>query len=135
MTNHTAEGRKVSTVESPEAPPAVGGYAQAVHLRDVTELLFISGQVPEDPAGLVPASFVEQCRLAWANVATQLAAARLSVHDLVKVTTFLSAREYAAESQRVRVEVLGGHRPALTVVITDIFDERWLLEIEAIAAR
>jgi hypothetical protein len=34
----------------------------------------------------------------------------------------------------VRQEVLGTHRPALTVIITGIYDERWLLEIEAIAA-
>jgi 2-iminobutanoate/2-iminopropanoate deaminase len=30
--------------------------------------------------------------------------------------------------------VLGAHRPALTVIITGIFDEKWLLEIEAVAA-
>jgi hypothetical protein len=30
--------------------------------------------------------------------------------------------------------VLGGHSPALTVIIADIFDSAWLLEIEAIAA-
>jgi len=28
----------------------------------------------------------------------------------------------------------GAHRPAMTVVITGIFDAAWLLEIEAIAA-
>jgi hypothetical protein len=30
--------------------------------------------------------------------------------------------------------VLGSHSPALTVIITGIFDEKWLLEIEATAA-
>jgi hypothetical protein len=30
--------------------------------------------------------------------------------------------------------VLGSHAPALTVIITGIFDEKWLLEIEATAA-
>jgi hypothetical protein len=30
--------------------------------------------------------------------------------------------------------VLGSREPALTVIITGIFDEAWLLEIEAIAA-
>jgi hypothetical protein len=30
--------------------------------------------------------------------------------------------------------VLGQHAPALTVLIAGIFDEAWLLEIEAIAA-
>ncbi len=29
---------------------------------------------------------------------------------------------------------LGTHSPALTVIITGIFDEKWLLEIEAVAA-
>jgi hypothetical protein len=29
--------------------------------------------------------------------------------------------------------VLGGREPALTVVIAGIFDEAWLLEIEAVA--
>jgi hypothetical protein len=33
-----------------------------------------------------------------------------------------------------QVEALGMHAPALTVVITGIFDEEWLLEIEAVAA-
>jgi 2-iminobutanoate/2-iminopropanoate deaminase len=30
--------------------------------------------------------------------------------------------------------VLGERHPALTIVLTGIFDEAWLLEIEAIAA-
>jgi len=29
--------------------------------------------------------------------------------------------------------VLGDHTPALTIIITDIYAEEWLLEIEAIA--
>ncbi|MFF5209124.1 RidA family protein [Streptosporangium sp. NPDC000396] len=55
--------------------------------------------------------------------------------DLVKVTTFLSDRAYRAENSAVRREILGDHAPALTVIITGIYDEAWLLEIEAIAAR
>jgi len=29
--------------------------------------------------------------------------------------------------------VLGDHRPAVTVIITDIYSDEWLLEIEGIA--
>jgi hypothetical protein len=29
--------------------------------------------------------------------------------------------------------VLGDHRPAITIIITGIYDESWLLEIEAVA--
>jgi enamine deaminase RidA (YjgF/YER057c/UK114 family) len=55
-------------------------------------------------------------------------------HDVTKVTTFLSYRRYRQENYEVRMEVLGEHSPALTVIITGIYDESWLLEIEAIAA-
>ena len=33
------------------------------------------------------------------------------------------------------LEVLGDRRPALTVLVTDHWDEGWLIEIEVIAAR
>jgi 2-iminobutanoate/2-iminopropanoate deaminase len=54
--------------------------------------------------------------------------------NLAKVTVFLSSREFAMPNREIRQEVLGSHNPALTVIIADIFDERWLLEIEAVAA-
>ena len=63
-----------------------------------------------------------------------LRGADLDVTALVKVTTYLSDRKYANQSRQVRREVLGTHRPALTVIIADIFDGGWLIEIEAIAA-
>jgi hypothetical protein len=37
-------------------------------------------------------------------------------------------------NRKVRQEILGDLSPALTVVIAEIFDEAWLLEIEAVAA-
>lgn len=58
----------------------------------------------------------------------------MAVTDLVKVTTFLGDRDVAAANAVVRREVLGEHRPALTVVVAEIYDSAWLLEIEAIAA-
>ncbi len=58
----------------------------------------------------------------------------MGITNLVKVTTFLSNRSYATANTAVRTEVLGDHKTALTVIVTDIFDPAWLLEIEAIAA-
>lgn len=57
----------------------------------------------------------------------------MAVANLAKVTIFLSSRQYSEANSRIRKEVLEGHEPALTVIITNIYDERWLLEIEAIA--
>jgi enamine deaminase RidA (YjgF/YER057c/UK114 family) len=63
-----------------------------------------------------------------------LRAADLGVEHLVKVSTYLSDRKYADINAEVRRQLLGGHRPALTVIVADIFEGGWLLEIEAIAA-
>jgi 2-iminobutanoate/2-iminopropanoate deaminase len=119
---------------SPKAPLAVGGYAQAFEVRGAERLLFISGQVPENIEGEVPVGFEAQARLVWANVLAQLEAAGMGVTNLVKVTTYLGSREHATVNREVRQAVLGDHTPALTVVIVGIFDEAWLIEIEAIAA-
>lgn len=125
---------KFIPINSPAAPVAAGGYSQAVEVQDARRLLFISGQIPVSTTNIVPTDFPSQARLVWSNVLAQLAAANMSVTNLVKVTTFLAAREYAIPNREVRQEVLGDHAPALTVIITGIFDETWLIEIEAIAA-
>jgi enamine deaminase RidA (YjgF/YER057c/UK114 family) len=49
-----------------------------------------------------------------------LTAAGLTTDNLLKVTTHLSDRRHADANARVRREMLGDHRPALTVVITGI---------------
>ncbi|WP_409526051.1 RidA family protein [Nitrincola sp. MINF-07-Sa-05] len=125
---------KITTIESVSAPRAIGSYSQAILVEQAGKLLFVSGQVPETPDGKVPKDFESQCRLVWSNVVAQLKAAELSVSNLTKVTIFLSSREYAEMNSRIRQEILGEHRPALTIIIAGIFEEEWLLEIEAIAA-
>jgi enamine deaminase RidA (YjgF/YER057c/UK114 family) len=109
-------------------------YAQACLVEHPGKWLFISGQVPADAEGKVPERFDDQCRLVWRNIETQLTAAGMKLTDLIKVTVFLSDRQYRSANAAVRKEVLGTHAPALTVIITGIYDEEWLLEIEAIAA-
>ncbi|MEM9130779.1 MAG: RidA family protein [Actinomycetota bacterium] len=116
-------------------PTPAGGYAQAALVTGADEWLLISGQIPETADGVVPPTFDEQADLAWANVMAQLEAADMGVAELVKVTTFLSSRTHNLANRAARRRALGEHTPALTVIITGIFDERWLLEIEALAAR
>ena len=68
------------------------------------------------------------------NLTAALAAAAMDVTNLVKVTTILSDREYTPANTDIRNEVLGDHRPALTVIVAGIWDPSWLIEIEAVAA-
>lgn len=115
--------------------PSGSSYAQAYLVPAPQQWLFVSGQVPADAAGEVPAGFDAQCRLAWTNVARQLAAADMALTDIVRVGIFLASRDHRAANTAIRHEILGGHSPAITIVIADIFDEAWLLEIEAIACK
>lgn len=114
--------------------PTPASYAQAMEVTDARRLLFVSGQVPADAGNHVPEHFADQARLAWSNLFAHLAAADMTPDDLVKVTIFLSDRRYREENAAVRREMLGDTSPALTIIIAGIWDEQWLLEIEAIAA-
>lgn len=116
------------------SPPVQGSYPQAVEVTGATRWLYLSGQIPVRPDGGLSTDFRDQCRQCWANVEAQLTAAGMTLDNLVKVTTFLSDRRYAQDNREVRLEVLDGRQPALTVIVTGIFDEAWLVEIEAVAA-
>jgi 2-iminobutanoate/2-iminopropanoate deaminase len=112
-----------------------GGYSMGLELADHRRLLFISGQVPENADGSVPDGFEAQCEQAWRNVIAVLAAAGLGVEHLVKVTTFLTDRSQVVANRAIRHKMLSGNEPALTVMIAETIDGKWLLEIEAIAAQ
>ena len=125
----------MTTPYAPQTVSApVGGYSHGVEVSPGARLLFISGQIPERPDGTVPEGCDAQCRAAWANVLAVLAAAEMRPADLVKVTTFLTHADQVDANGRIRREVLGGARPALTVMIAQTLESAWLLEIEAIAA-
>lgn len=116
------------------SPPVEGSYPQAVEVTGPGRWLYLSGQIPVAPDGSLAAGFTGQCEQVWDNIETQLAAAGMTLDNLVKVTTFLSDRRHALENREVRMRRLAGRQPALTVIVTGIFDEAWLVEIEAVAA-
>jgi 2-iminobutanoate/2-iminopropanoate deaminase len=112
-------------------PEPTGTYTHGTLVTGATRTVFVSGQVPWDEP--VPEDFDTQCRIVWRNVLAVLAEAGMGVANLAKVTTYLSDRRYRAANGQIRQEFLGAHRPALTIIITDIYAPEWLLEIEAIA--
>jgi 2-iminobutanoate/2-iminopropanoate deaminase len=120
---------------SPSAPAALGGYRQYVEVTGASRLLFVSGQIGQTVEGDVPASGYEQCRLAWVNVLHQLQAAGYTADQLVKATAFLTSAELIQTHQQARNDVLGTQQPALSViVVSQLADPRWCVEIEVVAA-
>ncbi len=121
-------------ISSTEAHDLKSGYAQCVAVSGHSRTLYVSGQIPLRPDGTLPETFTEQAEQAWANVEAQLKAAGMGMGNIVRHTTYLADRKYRAENSAVRRRLLGEEGPALTVIIAGIFDEAWLLEIEAVAA-
>jgi 2-iminobutanoate/2-iminopropanoate deaminase len=114
--------------------PPVSGYCMGLELAQPRRLLFISGQIPERSDGSIPEGFEAQCEQAWRNVIAVLAAAKLGIEHLVQVRTFLTDRSQLLANRAIRARMLAGHEPALTVMVAETVDSKWLLEIEAIAA-
>jgi 2-iminobutanoate/2-iminopropanoate deaminase len=81
---------------APGGPTAIGPYSPALRAG---QLLFISGQVPLDPAtgNLVEGDIAAQTRRVLENVGTLLTAAGLTHNDVVRTTVFLADMgEFAA---------------------------------------
>ena len=75
-------------IQTPQAPPALGPYSQALLLPP---FLFVSGQLPIDPAtGKIEESSIEgQTRRVLLNIQAILESASLSFEHVVKVEVFL----------------------------------------------
>lgn len=131
-------GGKVVDETAPGSPTAPDGEsihaAQPHPITAATRLLFVSGQIPVDAQGEAPQDFSGQCALAWANLETQLRAADMDLQHLAKLTVFLARSSDRKREREIRRRLLAGRAdPAVSVVVTGIYDEAWRIEIEAIA--
>ena len=86
-------------VSSPDAPKAIGPYSQAVRAG---QLLFVSGQVPLDPATgeMVAGDIAAQTRRVFENLGAVLKAGGRSFGDVVRTTVFLAdMNDFSAVNQ------------------------------------
>ncbi len=124
---------KTRKINAEDGADALGSYAQAFEVSGSTRRLYVSGQAPVMQDGTVPATFKEQAETVWDNILAQLHAAEMTAENIVKATTYLTDRKHRAENREVRDAKLGGHTFALTVVLAGMFEDGWMLEIDAIA--
>ena len=111
-----------------------GDYIHAMGVRSPDRLLFVAGTVGLDPDGAPGATLDEQLELIWANLRTILAAAGLTVDNIVRLTSYLRSAEYAAANTRARSNALGGRLVPTTAIVAETLVSAWLVEIEVIAA-
>ena len=119
---------------SPEGgPPVVGPYSPAVAAGS---LVFISGQIPMDASGkLVAGDIVVQTCQVIENLKTILAAAGLTLSDVVKTTVFLADMANFQEMNRVYGEFFPVNPPARTTIQAAALPKGVGVEIEAVALK
>jgi len=122
------------TVNSPQAPKAVGPYTHAVWAGD---LLYLSGQVPIDPATgkLVEGDFADQARQVFDNLEAVLAAAGLTMEHVVKCNVFLTTMANFPALNAVYQTRFQAPYPARAAVAVAGLPLNALIEIEMIAHR
>ncbi len=82
----------------------------------------------------MPDSFDEQADLIWNHVGTILASAGMGFENVVSLRTYLSDPKYDEQNVRMRMKYMGNHRPASTVVCSQLLEPKWKLEMEVVAA-
>ena len=98
-------------IHSDNAPAAIGTYSQAIRTG---EFVFISGQIPLDPATmeLVGGDFEARARRVFDNLAAVVAAAGGNLDQIVKLTVFLTDLNNFATVNRVMEDYFAEPFPA-----------------------
>ena len=125
----------MKAISTSNAPAAIGPYSQAVDSG--AGLVFLSGQLPIDPAtGAFPEGGIQaQTSQSLRNVQAILAAAGLSLANVVKTTVFLSDMGDFAAMNEVYAAFFAEPFPARSAVAVKALPKGALVEIECIAAK
>jgi enamine deaminase RidA (YjgF/YER057c/UK114 family) len=113
---------------------ATDDYVHAIEVRGAERMLFVAGTMGLDTAGKPGATLAEQLDLVWSNIRTILASARMTVDNIVRLTSYLRDASYAGANAAARVAALGGRVVPTTAIVAQTLDDDWLVEIEVIAA-
>ena len=121
-------------IQTEKAPAAIGPYSQAIDSG--TGLVFVSGQLPIDPAtGAFPEGGVQaQTRQSLTNAKTILEAAGLGLRSVVKTTVFLADMGDFAAMNEIYAQFFAAPFPARSAVAVKTLPKGALVEIECIAA-
>lgn len=119
-------------ISTDKAPAAIGPYSQAVRSGD---LLFISGQIPLDPASgdVVSLDFSMQVTRVLDNFEAVLQAAGAGWGDVVKTTVYLTDLGCFAEFNALYAKRFTSDPPARAVVQVSALPKGVQVEMEGIA--
>jgi enamine deaminase RidA (YjgF/YER057c/UK114 family) len=120
-----------------------GDYSPLSRVAQPQELVAIAGQFGTESSGELAGSgdATAQVRQSFANVGSALKEAGLGFADVLKFTTFVVGRETIPAFMAARKEVFaeiypdGVYPPNTLLVVAGLVEERFVVEIEALAVR
>ena len=121
-------------IHTDKAPAAIGPYSQAVKTGD---LLFVSGQIPIDPATgeFAGSDITTQTRQSLNNVKAILEEAGYTLADVVKTTVLLADISDFAAMNAVYAQFFQNNCPARAAFAVKDLPKGALVEIEVIAGK
>lgn len=119
-------------ISAPDAPKAMGAYSPAIKAGN---LLFISGQIPVDPAtgNLIDGDITAQADRVMRNVTALLRAAGVDFNQVVRTTVFLADMNDFAAMNEVYSRYIVDPPPARATVQVARLPRDVKIEIDAIA--
>ena len=119
-------------ISTQKAPAAIGPYSQAIQAGN---LLFVSGQIPVDPATgeVVEATIQAQATQSLTNLKAIVEQAGGTLDNVVKTTVFLKSMDDFVEMNRVYQTFFPENCPARSAVQVAKLPKDVLVEMEAIA--
>lgn len=125
----------MKALSTDKAPAAIGPYSQAIDSG--AGLLFLSGQIPIDPAtgSFAEGGVKEQTRQCLLNAQAILQSAGLSLANVVKTTVFLADMGDFAAMNEVYAQFFTEPFPARSAVAVKALPKGALVEVECIAAK
>ena len=127
------ESRVKHAISSPGAPKAIGPYSPAIRAG---QLLFVSGQVPIDPAtgNMITGGIADQTRRVLDNIGELLLAAGRSFGDVARTTVFLADMNDFSAMNEVYGEYFAEPYPARATVQVARLPKDARVEIDVIAS-
>jgi enamine deaminase RidA (YjgF/YER057c/UK114 family) len=117
--------RQLISSGSPYEP--IIGFSRAVR---VGNQVFVSGTGPVWPDGHIDPSPLAQARRVWEIALSALAQAGGNPEHVVRTRQFLASKDVVDEVSQAHGEIFGAIRPASTMMIAQLLDERWVVEVE-----
>jgi 2-iminobutanoate/2-iminopropanoate deaminase len=129
---NTASEKKI--ISTPNAPKAIGPYAQAVRYGD---LLFVSGMIPIDPktGELLTGNFEAEVTLVLENLKAVVEASGMSLKNVLKASVFLEDLGLFAKFNEIYGRYFGDILPARETIQVARLPKDASIEISVICGR